>query len=98
MTKVIGVSEARTKFKAILDDVARGKHSYVLARGSKPEAAIIPYDEYQSLQEQARERWNERFDKALEHSREQFRQWLRERGYDPEKLSEEEVERIVRSA
>jgi len=33
--------------------------------------------------------------KVLEETRGQFAQWLKKRGYDIEKLSEEEIERII---
>lgn len=36
-----------------------------------------------------------RFEKVLEETRNQFAQWLKKRGYDIEKLTEEEVERII---
>jgi len=36
-----------------------------------------------------------RFEKVLEETRDQFVQWLKKRGYDIEKLSEEEIERII---
>jgi len=42
------------------------------------------------------QRWNERFDIAIKKSQAFFKEWLRSRGYDPEKLSEEEVERIIK--
>ena len=42
------------------------------------------------------QRWNERFDIAIKKSQLFFKEWLRSRGYDPEKLSEEEVERIIK--
>jgi len=42
------------------------------------------------------QRWNERFDIAIKKSQAFFKEWLRSRGYEPEKLSEEEVERIIK--
>ena len=46
MQKIIGVTELQRNFRAIFDEVARENMPYVLTRGSRPEAAIISYDEF----------------------------------------------------
>ena len=97
MGKVIGVTEARIKLKSIIDEIKKEGESFILARGSKPEAVIIPYAEYLANEKRNQQRWNERFDVAIKKSQVFFREWLRKRGYDPEKLSEEETERIIKS-
>jgi len=98
MSKIIGVTEARARLKAILDEVVKKKQSFILMRGSRPEAVVIPYEEYMAGEERARKLWNERFDTALKRSQSVFREWLLKRGHDPDKLTEEEIERIIRSA
>lgn len=55
MQKIIGVTELQRRFRPIFDEVAQKNIPYVLTRGSRPEAALIPYEEflrYQELQEQ----------------------------------------------
>ncbi|MBN1579265.1 MAG: type II toxin-antitoxin system Phd/YefM family antitoxin [Anaerolineae bacterium] len=55
MHKLIGVTELQRRFRAIFDQVAKENVPYVLMRGSRPEAALISYEDYlvfQSLQEQ----------------------------------------------
>ena len=55
MHRIIGVTELQRRFRAIFDQVAKGNIPYVLTRGSRPEAALISYEEYcrfQALQEQ----------------------------------------------
>ena len=42
MQKIIGVTELQRNFRAVFDEVARGHIPYILTRGSRPEAAIIP--------------------------------------------------------
>jgi len=98
MSKVIGVTEARAKLKTILDEVSKKKESYILARGSKPEAVIISYEEYLATQERTKELWEKRFNLALKKSRSIFKEWLRKRGYDPDKLTEEEISGIIQDA
>jgi prevent-host-death family protein len=55
MQKIIGVTELQRRFRSIFDEVAKEHVPYVLTRGSRPEAALIPYEEYlrfQALREQ----------------------------------------------
>lgn len=52
--KILGVTDLQRNFRAVIDEVAEGGVPYVLTRGSRPEAALVPYDEYvrlRSLQE-----------------------------------------------
>jgi prevent-host-death family protein len=50
MQKIIGVTELQRRFRLVFDEVARKRIPYVLTRGSRPEAALIPYDEFLELQ------------------------------------------------
>ena len=55
MHKIIGVTELQRRFRPVFDQVAKENIPYVLTRGSRPEAALIPYEEFlrfQALQEQ----------------------------------------------
>ena len=54
MQKIIGVTELQRRFRSVFDQVAKKSVSYVLTRGSRPEAALISYEEFvrfQALQE-----------------------------------------------
>ena len=55
MHRIIGVTELQRRFRAVFDQVAKRNIPYVLTRGSRPEAALISYEEFlrfQALQEQ----------------------------------------------
>lgn len=55
MERVIGVTEPRRRLEAVFDEVVKDGVPYVLARGSRPEVAIIPYEQflrYQALDRQ----------------------------------------------
>jgi prevent-host-death family protein len=55
MQKIIGVTELQRNFREVFDEVAGEGTPYVLTRGSRPEVAMIPYEEflrYQELREQ----------------------------------------------
>ena len=54
MQRIIGVTELQRRFRSVFDQVSEGKVAYVLTRGSRPEAALISYEEFlrfQALQE-----------------------------------------------
>jgi len=53
--RIIGVTELQRRFRSIFDQVAKKNIPYILTRGSRPEAALISYEEFlrfQALQEQ----------------------------------------------
>jgi prevent-host-death family protein len=55
MHRIIGVTELQRRFRSIFDQVAKENILYVLTRGSRPEAALISYEEFlrfQALREQ----------------------------------------------
>jgi len=49
MDKIIGVTELQRNFRNVLDDVVEQKASYILTRGSRPEAVLISYDQYRQF-------------------------------------------------
>jgi prevent-host-death family protein len=54
MQKIIGVTDLQRRFRAVFDEVVKDRDYYVLTRSSRPEAVLIPYDDYvrfQQLQE-----------------------------------------------
>jgi len=55
MQKIIGVTELQRRFRAVFDEVVKKQVPYILTRGSRPEAVLIPYEDFlrlQALQEQ----------------------------------------------
>ncbi len=46
MNKIIGVTELQRKFRVVFDEVAKQHTPYILTRGSRPEAVLIPYDQF----------------------------------------------------
>jgi len=68
--KIIGVTDLQRRFKAIIDEVREDRVPYVLTRGSRPEAVILPYDEYVRLERLDEKEVVYRFDRLLERMRE----------------------------
>ena len=66
MQRIIGVTELQRRFRAVFDEVANGNAPYVLTRGSRPEVAMISYEEYQRYQAFREQEILARFDALTE--------------------------------
>ncbi len=71
MQKIIGVTELQRNFRVVFDEVVQKSVPYVLTRGSRPEAALIPYDEFLRIQESQERAVVARFDRLLARMAEQ---------------------------
>jgi prevent-host-death family protein len=87
MDKIIGVTELQRKFKAVFDEVVKKNTAYILTRGSRPEAVMIPYEKYQRFLQADADEILLRFDR------------LRRRMAEVNaRYTDEEVERDLREA
>ena len=64
MQKIIGVTELQRKFRSFFEDVVRKRTPLVLTRGSRPEAALIPYEDYLRFQQMQESEVLARFDQV----------------------------------
>ena len=64
MQKIIGVTEFQRRFRSVFDEVAHQGVPYVLTRGSRPEAALVPYEEYLQFQTRQEQEVLTSFDRA----------------------------------
>lgn len=87
MNKIIGVTELQRRFKSVFDEVVKRGIPYILTRGSRAEAALLPYKDFLRYQELQEREILDRFDRLSERMGEQNRQY-----------SEEEVEADIRAA
>lgn len=51
MHRVIGVTALRRHFRSVLEEVNNSRTPYVLTRHGRPEAALIPYEDYLKFQQ-----------------------------------------------
>ncbi len=67
MDKIIGVTELQRKFRAVFDEVVHKHTPYILTRGSRPEAVLIPYERYLKFVRADEAGVLKRMDEALAH-------------------------------
>lgn len=87
MNKIVGVTELQRRFKKIFDEVVSRGVPYILTRGSRPEAALLPYEEFLRYQEFQERDILGRFDRLMERMARQN-----------ERFSEEEIEVDIQEA
>ncbi len=71
MHRIIGVTELQRRFRPVFDQVAKENVPYVLTRGSRPEAALIPYEEFLRFQAFREQEVLARFDRLVTRMAEQ---------------------------
>lgn len=71
MQKIIGVTELQRNFRAVFDEVAHENMPYILTRGSRPQAAIIPYHEFTQFLAWKEQEVVAEFDRAMRQLAEQ---------------------------
>lgn len=64
MQKIIGVTELQRQFRSFFEDVVRKRIPLVLTRGSRPEAVLLPYEDYQRYQQMQEGEVLARFDQV----------------------------------
>lgn len=64
--KIVGVTELQRQFRKFFDQVAKQNMPIILTRGSRPEAALIPYEDYLRLQEMKESDVLARFDQVMD--------------------------------
>ncbi len=71
MEKIVGVTELRRRFKALFDEVVKQGIPLILTRGSRPEAVLLPYEDFLRYREQEEREVLARFDRVWQRLAEQ---------------------------
>jgi prevent-host-death family protein len=71
MQRIIGVTELQRRFRSVFDQVSEENVAYVLTRGSRPEAALISYEEFLRFQALQEREVMARFDRLVARMAEQ---------------------------
>jgi prevent-host-death family protein len=91
----VSVTEARARLKELIDSVVAGKSRVILVRDSKPEVALVRYDDMVRQEEISEQEWQKRWDDALKEGKKAGRRWAKERGIDLKKVTEEELYDLI---
>jgi prevent-host-death family protein len=89
MQKIIGVTELQRNFRAVFDEVTHDNMPYGLTRGSRPEAAIIPYSEFTQFLAWKEQEVVAEFDRAIQRLAE------RNAGYSDDEIATDVEEAIT---
>lgn len=95
LPKTIGITELRIKTREIFDTLKKEDLPVIVMRDSRPEAVIIPYEEYDLLEQEKRKLWQKRLDELAEETRPDIVKWLRKKGYNPKKVSGDKLVEIL---
>lgn len=64
MQQIVGVTELQRRFRSFFDEVVGKRTPIVLTRGSRPEAVLIPYEDYLRFQQMQESEVLARFDQV----------------------------------
>jgi prevent-host-death family protein len=67
MQHIIGVTELQRQFRTFFDEVVKKRTPLILTRGSRPEAVLIPYEDYLRYVELHENETLARFDRVWKH-------------------------------
>lgn len=84
MLNVISITQARQNLSRLIDEVVRTQQPKILIRESKPQAVVLPYEQY--LKDERN--WKEEFNALLKKGQKSFRSYLKKRGIAPPKTEQ----------
>ena len=64
MQLIVGVTELQRRFRSFFDEVVGKRSQIILTRGSRPEAVLIPYEDYLRFQQMQESEVLARFDQV----------------------------------
>jgi len=64
MQQIVGVTELQRRFRSFFDTVVRKRTPLILTRGSRPEAVLLPYEDYLRFQQMQESEVLARFDQV----------------------------------
>jgi prevent-host-death family protein len=79
--KIIGIQDLEQRFRSVLEEVSREQVPYILTRGDRPEAALVPYPEFLRVQEFQENEILSRFDRL------RARMAMRSAGFSDEEVA-----------
>ena len=97
MEQIIGITNARNNIKEIVDSISAKDETYIVTRDSIPEVVIMSYKKYIENKKLLKQIGELKYEKSIKKSLLQFKEWLTQKGYDTEKLTEEETYEMIKN-
>ena len=97
MEQIIGITNARNNIKEIVDMISDKNETYIVTRDSIPEVVIMSYKKYIENKKLLNQIQELKYEKSIKKSLLQFKEWLKQKGFDTEKLSEEEIGEMIKN-
>ncbi|MBI4999690.1 type II toxin-antitoxin system Phd/YefM family antitoxin [Candidatus Gottesmanbacteria bacterium] len=92
MQQIISITQFRNSLSNLAKQIKQTKMPVVVVRDSQPELVVSSYQAYQEREE---ELLKNKTLALLNQGQAAFRKYLRKRGIDPEKLSDQQAEEIL---
>ena len=96
MEQIIGITNARNNIKEIVDIISDKNEIYIVTRDSNPEVVIMSYEKYIENKKLLNKIWELKYEKSMQKSQIQFKEWLKQKGYDTNNLSAEEICEMIK--
>lgn len=90
MQQIINITQVRNNLSRLVKEVSREDKTVVIIRDSQPEAAIIPYSRVKIMDAEIDKKRKQQFSKVFSAIRKQGRAWLKKKGVNWKKMTEEE--------
>lgn len=88
---IIPITEARARLDDLVSD-AEGNNFFVISRQGKAKAAVIDVEYLMDLQKKADSLEMQKLHLELQEG---FREYLRKKGYNPDKMTDRQAEKIL---
>jgi len=95
MQQIVNITQVRNNLGSMVSSVVKDKKNVIIIRDSKPEAVLIPYQEFVKTETDKERLWKLEFEKLQREGKKAFRAWARKKGIDVDKLTEEEVYDLI---
>ncbi len=97
MEHIIGITNARNNIKEIVDTTSDKNDIYIVTRDCIPEVVIISYKKYMEDKNLLKQMLELKYEKSIKKSQSQFKEWLKQKGFNVSSLSEEEVGNMIKN-
>lgn len=96
MENIVGITKARNNIKEIIDSIMDDNEKYIVTRDTNPEAVIISYSDYLKYKETLEQLIKLKNAATVKKSNTRIREWLSEYGVKANKITEEDIAKIVK--